>query len=33
MITNPRSPTYKNKKKTKINRINFENCDNVLKWL
>ena len=30
MTTNPRSPTYK-KKKPKINRINFENSDNVLK--
>ena len=32
MITNPRNPSYKNKK-PKINRINFENCDNVLKCL
>ena len=31
MTTNPGSSTYKNKKKSKINRINFENSDNVLK--
>ena len=30
IIANPRSPTYK-KNKTKINGINFENNDNILK--
>ena len=30
--TNPRTSTYKNKK-PRINRINFENSENVLKYL
>ena len=32
MTTNPRSPIHKNQK-LQINRINFENSDNVLKCL
>ena len=32
MTTNLRNPTFK-KQKNRINRINFENSDNVLKCL